>query len=63
MKRYNYMVLNKSDIEEKTDKIVSKKLLSYLEEFLQSKKIVMTKKKVNKKLKAMSRINKKYKKI
>lgn len=63
MKRYNYMVLKKSEIEEKTDKIVSKKLLSYLEEFLQSKKIVMTKKKGNKKLKAMSRVNKKYKKI
>ncbi len=33
MKQYNYMVVRKSIEEEKTDKVVSKKLMSYLEDF------------------------------
>ena len=44
MKHYNYMVIKKSDIEEKTDKVVSKKLLAHLEDFLRPKKLNQTRK-------------------
>ena len=53
MKRYNYMVITKSEEEENTDKIVSKRLLSHLEDFLKREKNVNTHRKRNKRVKTM----------
>jgi len=44
MKQYNYMVVKKSSAEENVDKIVSKQLLTNLEEFLKPKKPTFTRK-------------------
>ena len=53
MKQYNYMVLNKSDEEEEVDKIVSKKLLSNLEDFLKSERNHSTRKRRSRRVKSM----------
>lgn len=58
MKQYNYNVTKKSDLEEKTDIIVSKTLLSHLEEFLKRTRIPNTRKKRNRKIKTMRRLYK-----
>ena len=47
------MVLNKTKEEEKTDIVVSKKLLSHLEDFLKRPKLSMTRKKRLRRLKTM----------
>jgi hypothetical protein len=56
MKQYNYRVTNKSDLEEKTDIIVSKKLSSYLEEFLKRDRLPNTRKKRARRIKTMRRL-------
>ena len=56
MKQYNYRVANKSDLEEKTDIIVSKKLSSYLEEFLKRDRLPNTRKKRARRIKTMRRL-------
>jgi hypothetical protein len=53
MEQYNYMVLNKTKEEEKTDIVVSKKLLSHLEDFLKRPKLSMTRKKRLRRTKSM----------
>jgi hypothetical protein len=56
MKQYNYMVLKKSIDEEKVDTIVSKKLLSNLEDFLKNERpqlIPSTRKKRYRRVKSM----------
>ena len=55
MKQYNYMVLNKSPAETKTDKIVSMKLFSHLEEFLKRDRNMITHKKRIRRAKTMRR--------
>ena len=50
MKLYNYMVIKKSIAEENTDKIVSKTLLSHLEEFLKRERLPTTRKRYNKRV-------------
>jgi hypothetical protein len=47
------MVLNKSDEEEEVDKIVSKKLLSNLEDFLKSERNHSTRKRRSRRVKSM----------
>jgi hypothetical protein len=47
MKQYNYMVVNKSDAEKNVDTIVSKKLLSNLEDFLKTPRNPSTRKRRN----------------
>jgi hypothetical protein len=58
MKLYNYNVKTKQDLEEKTDIIVSKKLLSYLEEFLKRDRLPNTRKKRTRRIKTMRRLYK-----
>lgn len=58
MKQYNYIVKNKSDLEEKTDIIVSKKLFSHLEDFLKRDRLPNTRKKRTRKIKTMRRLYK-----
>jgi hypothetical protein len=54
MNQYNYMVVKKSKEEEKTDIIVSKKLLSHLADFLKpERKNVLTRKKRLRRIKSM----------
>ena len=53
MKRYNYRVLQKGAIEEKSDKAESKKLATHLEEFLKPKKINQTRKPRNKRVRTL----------
>lgn len=53
MKQYNYMVLKKSEEEKNVDRIVSKKLLSNLEDFLKSDRNPTTRKRRNKRVKSM----------
>ena len=53
MKQYNYMVLNKSEEEKNIDRIVSKKLLSNLEEFLKNDKPPNTRKVRQRRVKTM----------
>ena len=57
MKQYNYMVVKKTKEEEKADIVVSKKLLSHLEEFLKSdKKNTATRKKKFRRTKSMKQM-------
>ena len=56
MKQYNYKVKTKLDIEQKTDIIVSKKLLSYLEEFLKRDRLANTRKKRTRRTKTMRKL-------
>lgn len=56
MEQYNYMVVKKSKEEKKADIVVSKKLLSHLEEFLKRSKNVNTRKKRFKRTKSMKNI-------
>jgi hypothetical protein len=56
MKQYNYKVKTKTDIEEKTDIIVSKKLMSYLEEFLKRDRLPNTRKKRTRRVKTMRKL-------
>ena len=56
MKKYDYIVKNKSDVEEKTDAIVSKKLLSHLEEFFKNDRLPNTRKRRAKRTKTMRRL-------
>ena len=56
MKQYNYRVKTKTDIEEKTDVIVSKKLMSYLEEFLKRDRLPNTRKKRARRIKTMRKL-------
>jgi len=56
MNKYNYIVKNKSVVEEKTDAIVSKKLLSHLEDFLKSDRLPNTRKRRVKRTKTMKRL-------
>jgi hypothetical protein len=56
MNKYNYIVKNKSDVEEKTDAIVSKKLLSHLEDFLKNDRLPNTRKRRAKRTKTMKRL-------
>jgi hypothetical protein len=58
MKQYNYMVLKKSDNEQEVDKIVSKKLLANLEDFLKSDRLPNTRKKRNKRVKSIRQYHK-----
>jgi hypothetical protein len=44
MKHYNYIIANKGEEEKKTDKQISKELLSYLEEFFKKGNIKNTRK-------------------
>jgi hypothetical protein len=53
MKRYNYRVLQKGAVEEKSDKTESKKLWTHLEEFLKPKKINQTRKPRNKRVRTL----------
>jgi hypothetical protein len=53
MKQYNYMVVKKSEEEKNVDKIVSKKLLTNLEDFLKSNKSPGTRKKRSKRVKSV----------
>jgi hypothetical protein len=53
MQEYNYRVINKSSLEEKTDRIVSKKLLSHLEDFLKHDRLSNTRKKRERRIKTM----------
>jgi hypothetical protein len=53
MKQYNYMVLNKSEEEKNVDRIVSKKLLANLEEFLKNDKPPNTRKVRQRRVKSM----------
>ena len=53
MRRYNYMVIEKSDLEIKTDKMVSKNLWSHLEEFLKPQKMKQTRKNRNKRVRTL----------
>ena len=53
MKRYNYRVLQKGAIEEKSDKAECKKLWTHLEEFLKPKKINQTRKQRNKRTRTL----------
>ena len=54
--QYNYMVVKKTKEEEKADIVVSKKLLSHLEDFLKRAKNVNTRKKRFKRTKSMKQI-------
>ena len=56
MNKYNYVVKNKSVLEEKTDVIVSKKLLSHLEDFLKNDRLPNTRKRRVKRTKTMKRL-------
>jgi hypothetical protein len=56
MEQYNYMVVKKTKEEEKADIVVSKKLLSHLEEFLKRSKNVSTRKKRFKRTKSMKNV-------
>ena len=56
MKKYDYIVKNKSDVEEKTDVIVSKKLLSHLEDFFKNDRLPNTRKRRSKRVKTMRRL-------
>jgi hypothetical protein len=47
MKRYNFIVRTKSDIEQKTDKVVSKQLLIHLENFFKKGRTKNTRKHKN----------------
>ena len=47
------MIMKKSDEEEKNDKIVSKRLLTHLEDFLKRERNVNTHRKRNKRVKTM----------
>ena len=53
MKQYNYMVVKKSEDEQNVDKIVSKKLLSNLEDFLKTERNPTTRKKRSRRVKSM----------
>ena len=53
MKQYNYMVVKKSEDEQTVDKIVSKKLLSNLEDFLKTERNPTTRKKRSRRVKSM----------
>ena len=53
MKQYNYMVIKKSEEEIKVDAIVSKKLLSNLEDFLKNNRTPNTRKNRNRRVKTM----------
>ncbi len=53
MSKYNYMVVKKKEAEEKTDIIVSKKLLSHLEDFLKRDRNTNTRKKRNKRVRTV----------
>lgn len=53
MERFNYMVIKKTKEEENTDIVVSKKLLSHLEDFLKRDRITTTRKKRNRRTKTM----------
>jgi hypothetical protein len=55
MKQYNYMVLKKSEAEEKVDRIVSKQLLANLDEFLKNTRNLSTRKKRSRRVKTMRR--------
>lgn len=58
MKQYNYNVTKKNELEEKTDIVVSKQLLSHLDEFLKRDRLAATRKKRNRKIKTMRRVYK-----
>ena len=53
MKQYNYMVLTKSQEEKNVDTIVSKKLLSNLEDFLKNERTPNTRKKRQRRVRSM----------
>ena len=53
MKQYNYMVVSKSPEEKNIDTIVSKKLLSNLEEFLKNERTPNTRKKRQRRVRSM----------
>jgi hypothetical protein len=52
------MVLKKSDNEQMVDKIVSKKLLSNLDDFLKNDRLPNTRKKRNRRIKSMRQSHK-----
>jgi len=59
MDQYNYMVVKKTSLEEKTDIVVGKKLMSHLEDFLKNdRKISLTRKKRMKRIKSMKQMMK-----
>ena len=58
MKQYNYNVTKKNELEEKTDIVVSKQLLSHLDEFLKRDRLTATRKKRNRKIRTMRRVYK-----
>jgi hypothetical protein len=53
MKQFNYMVVKKSEEEEKVDRIVSKQLLANLEEFLKNERSPNTRKKRSRRVKSI----------
>jgi hypothetical protein len=58
MRQYNYMILKKSEEEKNVDKIVSKKLLSNLEDFLKCDRNSTTRKKRYRRVKSIRNYNK-----
>jgi len=58
MRQYNYMILKKSEEEKNVDKIVSKKLLANLEDFLKCDRNPTTRKKRYRRVKSIRHYNK-----
>jgi hypothetical protein len=58
MRQYNYMILKKSEEEKNVDKIVSKKLLENLEDFLKCNRNPTTRKKRYRRVKSIRNYNK-----
>ena len=58
MNQYNYTVKIKSELEEKTDIVVSKKLSSHLEDFLKRERLLNTRKKRTKRFKTLRQMYK-----
>ena len=58
MRQYNYMILKKSEEEKNVDKIVSKKLLANLEDFLKCQRNITTRKKRHRRVKSLRNYNK-----